>query len=636
MSFTNDEITKIKRSICLVYLNKQRSFFQTAWLVSGSGFLLTAGHGICEHKLKVNDCVDITFFDGFTCDATIVDFGFRILEPNKSSIDYALLKLNKRSSRNALPLKLLKSLNSVANKDLLIVGYRSDNVNGEIKPQTIVRGRVESISKSSDGNPFFIQLYVQGKGLHGMSGAPVCIKQNGQIFAIGLQCLQDNQYNSDAFACPVDHIYKNSLLFKDLYHQTLYRSRIDLDSSVILTCSNMSIPPRFVDTSNVCRSIIFIEPPGIKNSPYAFPIRNKLWDKWERYTTIGKQKCTFDTYLQGKPSSIFPGEHLKGLKLSVQKSFLSSNTLGSGSKVGNNYEITNKSFREILLTRFGSSSDSLRIICDLDNILSPRSFAELWSDEDSAWGENRITHLVLVQLGSDNGLDSFNNILIITIKTPEANEVEKTIQALFNIIEDVILDICIANSMRHLFSLYSSVVSKRIFSKAKAEFAYSQIKSPYQISNTSMDLPYISFASCTRKSLHSEIQPEMYYNLWKDFLDHEFLPIGTTSCIHRFDPVNFSQVANYILDLRGIWGQVSINRLKHEFSLAISKNQSSKFFFFAIYTRRAKSKINRKTLAHLFGRQKCRLKMFRFFPSYRLHELVLYRDNIRISLFKLA
>lgn len=398
----------------------------------------------------------------------------------------------------------------------------------------------------------------------------------------------------------------------------------------------MSIPPRFVDTSDVCRSIIFIEPPGIKSSLYAFPIRDKLYDKWERYSTIGTQKCTFDNYLQAKASSIFPGKNLKELKLSIQKSFLSSNTLGSGSKVGNKYATDNKSLREILLTKFGSSSDSLRIICDLDNTLSRDSFAEFWTDNDSAWGENRITHLVLVQLGSDNGLDSFDNILIITIKTPEANEVETTMQALFNIIEDVVLDICIANSMRHLFSLYSSVASKRVFSKAKAQFVYSQTKSPYQISNNSMDLPYISFAACTRKSLYSKIQPEMYYNLWKDFLDHEFLPIGTTSCIHRFDSVNFSQVANFILDLRGIWGQVSINRLKHEFNLATSKDQTSKFFFFAIYTRRAKTKINRNSLAHLFGRQKCRLNMFKFFPSYRLHELVLYRDNIRISLFKLA
>lgn len=178
MVFTDDEITKIKSAVCLVYLNKQRSSFQTAWLVSGSGFLLTAGHGICQHNLKVNDSVSITFFDGFSCNATIVDFSFRLLEPNKSSIDYALLRLNKCSPRNVLPLKLLKSLDFVVNKDLLIVGYRSGNSDGEIKPQTIVRGRVESKSNSSDGNPFFIQLYVQGKGLHGMSGAPVCIKHN--------------------------------------------------------------------------------------------------------------------------------------------------------------------------------------------------------------------------------------------------------------------------------------------------------------------------------------------------------------------------------------------------------------------------------------------------------------------------
>ena len=113
MSFTDDDITKIKSAVCLVYLNRERSVFQTAWLVSDSGNLLTAGHGICQYNLKVNDTLDVTFADGSSCEATVVDFSFRILEPNKSSIDYTLLRLNTATPRNALPLKLLKSLDYV-------------------------------------------------------------------------------------------------------------------------------------------------------------------------------------------------------------------------------------------------------------------------------------------------------------------------------------------------------------------------------------------------------------------------------------------------------------------------------------------------------------------------------------------
>lgn len=618
MSFTEAERQSLANSVCLMQIKGVNSTIQTAWLISSTGFLLTAGHGIEKNKLKLGDRVVINFGDPKPYEATIIDKIYSDTDP----VDFALLKLTTSPPSSARPIKLLKSTDSITQKELIIIGFRSENSTAESNIKTTVAGKVTGTTTTSKGDPYFIQLNVENQALHGMSGAPVCIKRAGKVVAIGIQCIQDKLHKKDAFACPLNYIYNSSTCFKNLF-EDLEPPILDLDPSLYLET-------KFTQCSHLSRELLFIEKPS---NSYACEVRRLLDNQWVTYSEVARKKIEFDKYIQSQLKKL-PWIHYRNLQLTIRKNIIYREVATATFPA----DTRDTSF----LSMFRNASDNfifdnpyhLRIIFDLDDIVNKQDFENFWSDFKHEQ-KNTITHLLLVKLGQKNELQSWDNMLVLFLKKPPSDQPKSLIHILFGIIEDITLDICVTNSMKNLFSLYQSVSAKRLFSKAKAEYADSQSITPYMIKDTMANLPYVSFASCAKKSLESRINYDMYYRLWRDFLSDEFSPIGSSS-IQRFESVSYDDVESYILNLKRFGGQISKLRLKKQFFNALNQYPNTKHFFFAIYNKRAKEIVHRKNIANLLQRKKGRMNIFSFLPACKLKDIVAYRDNIKLALFKFS
>jgi hypothetical protein len=621
MTFTQSEREALASSVCLVTFESTHEV-QTAWLISSSGFLLTAGHGIKSNQLEHNAIVSIVFGEKRTYEAVIVDYKYKKLSSSGSSIDYALLKLTVPPPSTAIPVKLLNSTDLIDNKDLLILGFRSANGKDNESVKTSVKGSVSGRASTSHGHPYLIQLNVENRALHGMSGAPVCIKWGGKVVAVGLQCVQDGNHLPDAFMCPISDIYASSLPFRRLFEDMGW-TILDLDPSFFLQS-------RLRQHCNITREVLFIEKLDNTDS-IGCQARDLLYDKWDTKHKVDKNNLAFDMYIQ---SSIkrFTWVNSKNLKLTVKK----VNVYNEDGYGRFSLDKTDTSFFSIFSQAISenllSKDCSLRIVFDLDDILLQNAFDGFWSNCDDHYPRNGVSHLLLVKLGSHNEIQSHNNILILIINVLPLSNLNLLSDILLNIIEDAMLDICVSNSIKNLFSLYRSVEAKRHFSKAKAQFTNSKNHTPYCLESAGTDMPYVSFASCSRESLDSPIDFEKLHRLWQDFLHEEVNPIGSNS-IRKLEPVEYDDIERHVLDLKRFSGQISKRRLKKQFLSVRETYPDLKLFFFAMYMKRPRTRIQRISIASVFSRMRCRMNMFSFFPAHRLDELMLHREYVRLSIF---
>lgn len=404
----------------------------------------------------------------------------------------------------------------------------------------------------------------------------------------------------------------------------------DLKTSILDLDPGMYLQPRFIH--NLTREVLFIEKPDNENNN-ACEVRDLLYDKWIIFSKVAGKKIEFDKYVQSRVKKL-AWISFKDLQLTIKKNIVYRNK---------NSASTSKSVDKISFLPYSGKAELdyilekafyLRVMIDLDNMLEKQELDRFWSTHSKDYPNNSISHLLLVQLGTLNEIKAYKNMLVLILNKDLLNDQSLLRDILFNIIEDVVLDICVANSMKNLFSLYQSVDAKRLFSKAKAEYAESLGITPYQIDKFEHPLPYVSFASCSRQSLESNIDFDLYYRFWKDFLYDEFKPIRSSS-ISRLEPVSYPDIESYIFNVRRFYGQIGRYRLKKMFFAARSKYPNINLFFFAIYAKRPTNSVHRRNLARLFNRKRCRMNMFAFFPVSDLKELLLYRESVRVSLFKL-
>ncbi len=404
----------------------------------------------------------------------------------------------------------------------------------------------------------------------------------------------------------------------------------ELKTSILDLDPGMYLQPRFIH--NILREVLFIEKPDNENNN-ACKVRDLLYDKWVIFAKVAGKVIEFDKYVQSRVKKL-AWISFKNLQLTIKKNIIYRNE---------NPVSTSQGVDKISFLSFIGKAECdyifdkafyLRVIFDLDDMLQKQELDRCWTTHSKDYPNKSISHLLLVKLGTLNEIKAYKNTLVLILNKDLLNDQSLLADILLNIIEDVVLDICVANSMKNLFSLYQSVDAKRLFSKAKAEYVDSLGVTPYQIEKLEHPLPYVSFASCSRQSLESIIDFELYYRFWKDFLYDEFKPIRSSS-ISRLEPVSYPDIESYIFNVKRYYGQIGRYRLKKMFIAARSKYPKMDLFFFVIYVKRPTNSVHRRNLARLFNRKRCRMNMFAFFPVSDLEKLLSYRESVRVSLFKL-
>jgi hypothetical protein len=404
----------------------------------------------------------------------------------------------------------------------------------------------------------------------------------------------------------------------------------DPRTSILDLDPGMYLQPRFVH--NITREVLFIERPDNENNNPC-NVRDLLYDKWVIFSKVAGKYIAFDKYVQARVKKL-AWISFKDLQLKIKKNIILRNK---------NSASTSQSVDKISFLSFSGKAELdyildkafyLRVMFDLDDMLQNQELDRFWSTHSKDYPNNSISHLLLVKLGTLNEIKVYKNMLVLILNKDLLNDQSLLRDILFNIIEDVFMDICVANSMKYLFSLYQSADAKRLFSKAKAEYVESRGYKPYQIEKLEHPLPYVSFASCSRQSLESIIDFNLYYSIWKEFLYDEFKPIRSSS-ISRLEPVSYPDIESYIFNVKRFYGQIGRRRLKAMFFAARSRYPEIYLFFFAICVKKPTNSVHRRSLARLFNRKRCRMNMFSFFPVSDLEELLLYRESVRVSLFKL-
>jgi hypothetical protein len=237
-----------------IYLDRPE--WQTCWIVTKSGYLLTSGHGfyddsknpavLRERKDKEYQ-IEIKGYPNLT--AHIVEAHYDKL----AYLDYALLKIHNEQDYEFPFIPVCSKFDCCKDNEFFARGYRQTA--GQY--QTGFSGNITGAAFRNDAiSGKYFQLSVVPEDLEGMSGSAVCVRcrKRPETLAVGIQTSQIKLARNNAIAVPLMNVKKFSKTFQQILLDQEERKIRPLEIDV----NSFETSNRYVDEEK--RLFVFIVP----------------------------------------------------------------------------------------------------------------------------------------------------------------------------------------------------------------------------------------------------------------------------------------------------------------------------------------------------------------------------------------
>jgi|694.fasta_scaffold73488_3 hypothetical protein len=548
-------------------LQESNASHRTAWLVESTDLIITAGHNFDK-----DESYFIKFCDREAFQVKVLDCRFN----EDQMIDYAVLKAPKDKIRGipgiAISWKRIKQTNG---KEFVLNGYRDSvpDLNTE------VTGTLTGTAVNINGaKKYYLQLGIQPEELNGLSGAAICVEGDDNIYrAVGIFTSQIARARNTCFGMPFERIKADSSDLRPISNRpnTPSPQKLTIDQRI---APKISLPE---DKMHRYAILDLEEDNALYSSPNFSDLLDKIGGQWELFIDqLSRSRNNLYWLSKGNVPSLYR--------------FYPSNRCGVDS--------INKS----------TVYDNTRVVVYSNSHISstlgiPETFSE-------------ASHVVAINLRQPSFriAEKKSYSMHVDLNGPDSYDLDK--DKVFNILEDVLLDLQVFHMLPFLRHFFRSLDDKRAFSLLKAEFIRHNNYKQYGVRSDRSNASYASLASCARNSLPGKLDLEEYKKIWFKFIYNwlflsTYNDSGSENHVPSFDS---EEIINNILSLPRLGGQISERKLKRTLSMDAGKG----FHILFIAIRRPRQSKHATEMATFFGREKWKknmmLSMFYSFPSLKI------------------
>ena len=559
------DYSDIKSSTAL--LKESDTSHRTAWLVESTDLIITAGHYLVEGEYYFVKFCDR---DAFQVKALVCKFD------DNEMIDYAVLKAPKDKIRGIPGITISwKRIKQKRDKEFDLFGFR-----GSVPDfNSVVKGTLTGTAVSIDGaNKYYLQLGIQSEELNGISGAAICVKGDDDIYrAVGIFTGQISKAKNTCFGMPFERIKVDSIHLRQICNRSNTPSpqKLTIDQRIV---PKISLPE---DKKHRYAILDLEEDLALDSSPNFTDLLDKLGGQRELFLEQLRRSCNnLDWLSKGNVPSLDLFNSSNGCDMdSINKSIVYDNT-------------------RVVVYSNSHISSTLGI---------PETFSE-------------ASHIVAVNLRQPSfriaGKNSYS--MHVELNGPDSCDLDK--DKIFNILEDVLLDLQVFHMLPFLRHFFRSLDDKRAFSLLKVEFIRHNNYKQYGVRPDQPNVSYASLASCARDSLPGKLNLAIYKEMWFKFI-YNWLFLSTyndSGSENHVPSFGSEEIFNNILSLPRLGGQISERKLKRTLSMDAGKG----FHILFIAIRRPRQSKHATEMATFFGREKWKknmmISMIYSFPSLKI------------------
>ncbi len=552
----------------LVKIKIKEGVYQSGFLFTDFGHILTTGHGIINNKMSTEETVLVKFED----DPNSLSYTAKVIEcvnSPKNYLDYAVLKIaNPEFYERAYFKATIDSYKpKIQNgKDVILVGYAK---NLDQQKANLFKGRIFGAhpvtSTLSNRKNHWIQLKIDTKqSFSGMSGAPVII--GGKI--IGIQNSQAKFDNGDCYATPI-----NCIRLKLIEDEIKDGNNFFYNNPIFFAGSDIK---KIKSTSQKkIRNILFL---CDFQNPTENIIINSIKDK--RPLTEFHRICS-EVLSQLKPL----------LRNNISE--VEFRMIATSKDDVKNLQATLKSY-ENAIDQF---STYLRCLLYTGDHTADRTY------KISNEKEISNSHIVGIEAKKSNK----NKILALSkldfdiFFLIEYSDEEFAIDNIRKILFGIMIDISYFWTVLGMKMLFPQTQSQKSFSLRKVSFAESKGLALFGNVKIPESTSYISFAWLVQntKENYSKFEKFKYHNLWKSFFSGRF---GLFAHVQGPNSAMSGMFAGEVIETmkahKKIYGQLSISRLRQKLEELDSQIQTQ-IYAIVILVKRPHIRDRNKIKLHL-------------------------------------
>jgi hypothetical protein len=540
---------------------------RTAWLVESTDFIITAGHELGQDKYY-----SIKFCDREAFQVEVLDHVF----DKDNMVDYAVLKAPKDKIRGIPGITISwKRIKQKRGKEFVLSGFRGSVPDLNSLVDGTLTGTAVSIS---DATMYNLQLEIQPEELDGLSGAAICVKDDDDTYrAVGIFTSQISRARNTCFGIPFERIKAFSKYLRLISNRpnTPSPHKLTIDQRI---ATKISLPE---DKRHRYAILDLEEDHALDSSRNSTVLLDRIGGQWEWFLEQLRQRRDSLNWLsKGNVPSLYQ--------------FNSSN--GSG------MDSINK----------GIVYDNTRmVVYSNSHINSTLGIPETFSE---------ASHVVAINLRQPSFRIAGKNSYSMHVELSEADSYDLDKDKIFNILEDVLLDLQVFHMLPFLRHFFRSLDDKRAFSLSKVEFIRHNSYKQYGVRPDQSNVSYAPLASCARNSLPGRLNLDEYKRIWYKFI-YNWLFSSTyneSSSENHVPSFDSGEIFNNILSLPRLGGQISERKLKRTLSMDADKG----FHILFIATRRPRQSKHATEMATFFGRERWKknmmISMVYSFPSLKI------------------
>lgn len=549
----------------LVKINITDSTYQTGFLFTNSGHILSAGHGFSG----VSNSKDKQYTIKFEDDPVTITYKTRLVEFEYDKLgykDYAVLKILDKEFYDRMKLKLtLESNTNLIGKRISVIGYAA---NMESSRVSIYEGKVlhkhPLTNHNRNDNNFWLQLKINTQiELMGMSGAPVLY--NGKV--VGIQNSQVINATNDCFATPIQCI-NSSLIVSEAKNLS---SKFYLQPQYFHGYRSAE-EGNFRVKKN--RNILFISD---NSNDIEAQISNSIIDH--------TPKNEFSNLLEECINILRPFVNKPFPKIEIRMIPIPSEEVNEVPEILSTFD-----------TQFSKFSHLVRCVVDTGKHTTPVFINHLHQNKELS------SHLIGIELNhtsvdtvtcsKSDGYD-----ILFSINYSEYKYAKKVIE---KILLGLLLDIAYFWSVAGLRLLINDIPSQKSFSLRKKYFAQIESKSIFGSIPIPDDVSYISFFWLF-DGINSSLNLFSYYKFWEKFLGDDG---GVFSLIQENNMTMMSikqdELISHVKSTPKLSGQISTSKL----NALIPTVERNTLAVLLILVKRPKGKAETARVVSVFGSNK--------------------------------
>jgi hypothetical protein len=473
-------------SIATVFLP---SSYQTAWLFSHDGLLISAGHKLKELSYNIGDLVDIQFPGRGKQHACIKELAFC----EEENLDYCIMALEGSQGIAPLPIewKRIKTKNSICE-------LWSAKADGSCVITII--GKTCGYSGVSRSVKTGCKLGIQWRmtateSIEGASGGPLLIKRHGMWKVVGVQSFQFSSSTQKIASSIAGLRHVSPLIEQEYKKQRIALMPLSFEDNYFL------YPKHLCDLGT--RYVVFIVP-FRGDDAQADELYNEIIDAWRDFELSLANMSNEFSVNKGWPKNLRlhpvlipsrdPVSHKGGVRLS---------------------DYINRHQTDYPL-------HLIRCVVDLSGTI------DLTVDKDISQVLG-ISHLVGVNVNEEAtamyaplSADPYD----FSFEVTDSNH-DQLVNIIMRMLTDIYLDSCMFHSLPILWQTFADQEARREFSISKVRFANEFALSIYGHPVDEDTMGFISLAACTRLSVNHVVDLDAYKKLWRSFIeDHLYSSIG--------------------------------------------------------------------------------------------------------------